>query len=216
MLCPAVRYERRSTNNKEPRTKNEELSMPKLRNLVSAFLGLALAPLAAPLQAGVILIPITEVVAADPGNTTIRQLAAGRYQLTTRGLKLEGASCDEENCSAVDFAQDLRIVIDFTSAGISGQSRGDIVLPDTTVTFFQGPVDGKVRCIAPGPRPCATLELLVRTQARVEEEDGALAGIMDLEWIGTIQPQLGTWEEITGLGEIVLFDTDFSMDGHAW
>ena len=164
------------------------------------------------------------MVATEPGNTTIRPLSGGRYQLTTRDLNLTGTigcngnlKCVQARLdgTAVTIEQSLRIVIEFTSAGIIGQTRGQIVLPDTA-RVFQGPVDGKLRCEPSAESACATAVLLVRAQVRLTDDlDGPLAGIMDLEWVGTIQPPLDPvmWQGITGLGDIVLFDADFSLDG---
>ena len=197
--------------------------MPRFAGLLPALVGLALVQLAAPVQAGVILIPITEVVATEPGNTTIRSLPGGRYQLTTRDLNLTGTVSCEGNlkCLAAGLdgtttaiMQSLRIIIDLSGDGISGQTRGEIVLPDTA-RVFQGSIDGKVRCEPGAASACARAILLVRARVQLTEDlDTPLAGIMDLEWVGTIQPQIEPlmWQGITGLGELALFDSDFSLD----
>ena len=197
--------------------------MPRFAGLLPALVGLALVQLAAPVQAGVILIPITEVVATEPGNTTIRSLPGGRYQLTTRDLNLTGTVSCEGNlkCLAAGLdgttatiTQSLRIVIDLSGDGISGQTRGEIVLPDTA-RVFQGSIDGKVRCEPGAASACARAILLVRARVQLTEDlDTPLAGIMDLEWVGTIQPPIEPlmWQGITGLGELALFDSDFSLD----
>ena len=160
---------------------------------------------------------------ALPGTTTIRPLSGGRYQLTTRNLSLTGTVSCEGNlkCLAAGLdgttatiTQSLRIVIDLSGDGISGQTRGEIVLPDTA-RVFQGQIDGKVRCEPGAASACARAILLVRARVQLTEDlDTPLAGIMDLEWVGTIQPPIEPlmWQGITGLGELALFDSDFSLD----
>jgi hypothetical protein len=199
--------------------------MPNLRNLLRALLALTLVPLAAPVQAGIIFVPVGNVVSVSPGNSTIRQLSGGRYLLRTQGLSLTGTvncngdpGCEEAGLggASVDLAQDLRIVIDFTGAGIAGQTRGDVLLPPSSTSLpdtvkFQGPIDGKLKCEPNSQRACATATILVRAQAGLTDEaDGALAGIMELEWVGAIQPQIGAvaWDGLFGLGDIVMFTAD--------
>lgn len=180
----------------------------------SALLALAMA---APAQAGIVFLPITELVATNPGNTTLRQLDGGRYELKTRGLALIGTACDAQgHCAPVDVAQDLRIAIDFTSGGVSGQSQGEIDLGDTA-WYFQGVVDGKAECVPSTQGACAKVKVYLRTRAHLDQADGSPAGMVEIEWTGTVaRTSMPTWEGIEGSADVVMFDADFSTEGTDW
>ena len=172
----------------------------------SALLALALA---APVQAGIVFFPVTDLVATDPGNTTLRQLDTGRYELKTRGLALIGTACDAHgHCASVDVAQDLRIAIDFTSGGVSGQSQGEVDLGDTA-WYFQGAVDGKAECVPSTQGACATVKVRLRTQVHLDQTGGSPVGMVELEWTGTIaRTSMPTWERIEGSADVVMFHNE--------
>lgn len=185
------------------------------RTLVpSALLALALAT---PVQAGIVFIPVTDLLATDPGDTTLRQLDAGRYQLKTRGLALTGTACNAPgHCAPVDVAQDLRIAIDFTSAGVGGQSQGEIALGDTA-WYFQGDVDGKAECVPSTQGACATVKVHLRTRALLDQAGDSSAGMLEIEWAGSFaRTSMPTWYRIEGAADVVMFDADFGMEGHDW
>jgi hypothetical protein len=177
--------------------------------------------------AGIIFVPIGEFIPTNLGENRIKSNDGGEFVLTSRGV---GGSfyviCDRSrDCVDADLDgsqfvlnQDLRIVIDFTSAGIiTGATRGTLNLPLAGITLpdsvkFKGTVKGSVECQADTERACAVATLNLRIPvALTDSADGSAFGLMELYLAGTIYPGSGSaaWESlISPQATLAIFDDE--------
>ncbi len=138
------------------------------------------------------LFPVTGIVYDGFGVTSGEKLSPGRFLVTTVGLSGTGkVECNGEpdcpsvlNGSTVSFKQDMRILIEFTSAGVKGRIRGDVMFPGSNITIpwkFSGQIEGQItQDEIEGGLP---LDLNIR--ARLDDRP-EWQGIMELELSGIL------------------------------
>ena len=189
-------------------------------------LGLLLFPSTVLARIGVI--PVVQIVFDALGDTTGRRLSADSVLVTTVGLSGVGiVDCDgNQDClrtglngKSLDILQDLRILIEFTSAGVTGRTRGEIKFPESNIVLpdtakFRGAIEGQVNCLGgPGNR-CRSAEVDIRVRARmVDPEQQSRVGNLELKLVGTLVSGGGDgtppgWTSLEGNGRILISISD--------
>ena len=198
----------------------------KKRLVFVLVLGLLLVP--ATIYAGLMLIPITNVVYNDLGDTSgVR--SAGEIRITTLDLLGTGAlNCGgDAACIATgldgtffDIRQDLRLVFSRSEGqgiAVTGRSLAELGLPPAAITLpdsakFRGEVVGRARCAGVAPRRCQTLEVRMRVRGPVvDAESGIRAGRLNLQMTGTLTLRDGgkwgpAWTTLAANGTLGLLD----------
>ncbi len=198
----------------------KSLSKRLLVTLVSTIV--LAVPMAA--IAGIVLVPFTEFMPTNLGENKIKSNGGGEFVLTSLGMSgsffvvCNGSpGCVEAGLdgSKLDLNQDLRIVIDFTSAGITGVTRGTLDLPMAGITLpdsvkFKGTVKGNLECEANAERACAVATLNLRIPvALTDTADDSAFGLMELYLVGTVHPGSGSaaWQSlISPQATLAIFD----------
>jgi hypothetical protein len=130
------------------------------------------------------------------GNTIIQPLRDGRVAVTIQGLHgygtvcglaVQGDSCP--NPTAFEIDQDLRIVIEFTSAGIVGRTQGVLTFAAPIDiwehAYFRLPVRGEFECVGSQPNPCRETELSLTMKGPVyDEQGGKVIGRVVMQTVG--------------------------------
>lgn len=58
------------------------------------------------------------------------------------------------------------------------------------------------------------MRVYLRTQAHLDQADGSMAGMVELEWIGGLARDAARrWRSLEGSTEVVMFEADFGMTG---
>ena len=191
-------------------------------------LALALGSLLFPATvfAGIIFIPVTDVVYRDLGDTT-----GGELQITTTGLRGVGtlscdgaAGCSSEELDGLSFGIRQRLQLVFSGAEgqgftVAGRSRGGLRFPASAITLpdsarFRADVVGRARCAGVDPESCQTLQVRVRVRGPVVDgESGARIGGLNLIMMGTLTlPEDGigapAWTALTAEGTLGLSDNE--------
>lgn len=162
--------------------------------------------------AGVIFIPIGGFTSSDLGDTSADVLPSGEVRVSALGLEGTGTLDCEGNAgciaagldgAAFAVAHDLQIVIDFTGAGVRGQSRGTVSIsaPGLSPFDLRGRVRGRAVCNAGS---CA-VEMQLR--ANLADIDGMRAGRLELSLSGTLLHGPGpqaSWSSLDGDGTLRL------------
>lgn len=168
---------------------------------------LLLLALPAVVLAGIVFLPITEFQPVDYGQTTANQPASGRLVLATTGLQGTATVCaTPTECGEMQVDQDLRIVIEFTSAGVRARTQGEIFFPPLGIdvwehAYFRGSGRGDVVCVGEGADPCDQLEVTLRMRSSLRDAGtGAAAGQFRTEIVARTTPDCNAtcaWEDVT-------------------
>ncbi len=199
----------------------------KMKTVTLLLLVLSVFSLPSTALARVGVIEIIQIVYTDLGETTGKQRSSARVPVKTKGMIGEGlVDCgDNQVCfdmglhgTYLDFQHDLRVLIEFTSAGVVGGSRGRIIFPEIDVDFrglqFGGKIQGHVTCLNGLTNPCTTSEVDIRLRAPLNgPKQRPLVGVMELKLKGILLSGDGAstppnWSSLTGSGTLVLFSGD--------
>ena len=194
-----------------------------MKKLVSLILvcGIVLLPSMALARIG--LVPITQIMYTDLGDTTGGQLSSGKLLVKTVRMSGMGVvNCgSHQGCLdsgldgiVIDIRQKLRIVINFTEGSVNGSTEGRIIAVELDAgnkLKFKGKVDGQVACVGSPQKPCSKLALDILLRARIVDTDQKnLAGVLEFKLTGILSAGDGNlllpiWTSIGGDGTLALF-----------
>lgn len=174
---------------------------------IAAFVLLLILPVV--VLAGIVFLPITEFKFDVLGDTLAAALPNGRAQVTTTGLQGTSSVCLPEisECDGTQqmtIQQDLQIVIEFTSAGVTGRTQGDIFLPPLGIDVwehatFRGKVSGEGLCTGSAPTPCSTVDVTMQVSGNLtDSQTGKSAGRVKFDMQGTLvgNGETAAWNEL--------------------
>ena len=145
-----------------------------------------------------------------------------QWVVTTNALHGWGTVCGLAVCDEgipVEVEQKLRIVIEFTSAGVRLKAGASEVLMESVDLAADPPVwdpagiitsgrRGGVVCVGDDANPCDTLEIRLSQRGSVRDGDtGQRLGRADLEITGILQrtgPGSAEWTSLEGVGTLLV------------